>query len=304
MAEVIAAGLRTPEGPALLPDMSIVFAQQTAGRISRLADGHPEDLAYLGGAPNACAAGASGEVYACQNGGVVGAWRSPDPRPPGIQRIDAGRAAYAATRAGGQGMATPNDLAFAPDGALWITDPGQPFDPADKRADGAVIRLSTLHERVIETPKAYCNGIAFTPEGRPLWTESYNRRIRTLHSGAHASTLCALPGGHIPDGIAVADDGRIFVATCQSHGIDVIGPDGTPAGFLPLDDRAYPSNCCFRGRTLIVTDFGTDFETDPTSGRLWELPVDAQAAPAWRGSLPTPAPRHQNGGRPGQSPVA
>lgn len=283
--EVIADGLRVPEGPALLGDDGrVLFTEQTAGCLSVLGgDGRVDEYVYLGGAANSCVVGANGEVYVCQNGGVVGSWRSEDPRTPGIQRID-DDVSYVATAIGGRELGAPNDLAFAPDGRLCFTDPAQPFDPGDRRPAGAIYALGFRQDRLLETAGVYCNGIGFSASGEMLWAESYTRRLRVLRDG-RPQTLCTLPFGHVPDGFATAADGRIFVATCGSHGLDVVSPDGEVLEFLYLDERANPTNCCFRGRALVVTDFGMDFEREPTAGRLWDVPVDATGARVWTGSV-------------------
>ena len=52
--DVIATGLQVPEGPAQDTDGSILFTEQTAGRVSRYADGEVETVAVVGGAPNSC----------------------------------------------------------------------------------------------------------------------------------------------------------------------------------------------------------------------------------------------------------
>jgi gluconolactonase len=91
-AEVVVAGLHVPEGPAVLPDGRIVFTEQTAGRVSVLDGRTAVPLAQTGGAANSCVAGTDGRLYICQNGGVVGHWRSPQPVTPAIQRATPGTA--------------------------------------------------------------------------------------------------------------------------------------------------------------------------------------------------------------------
>lgn len=286
--EVVLAGLQVPEGPTLLDGKSVAFTEQVRGTVS-VFDGHDHDvLAYTGGSPNAVVAGADGALYVCQNGGVVGAWRSADPRTPSIQRVvSSGRVETVATVIEGHALTTPNDLVFASDGRLLLTDPAQPFDMDDRRDTGKIFALGADGGRLVAHPgPVYCNGIAVTPQENLMWVESYTRRVMLLVRGAvEATVLNTLPPGHVPDGMAVAEDGRVFIATCGSHGVDVVGPDGTHLGFLALDDSAYPSNVCFDGSTLIVTDFGIRFETEPTSGRLWRLDTDARGLPPHRGRI-------------------
>lgn len=284
--EVLARGLQVPEGPAMLGDGTVVFTEQLAGRISSFDGTHVEVVAVTGGAPNSCVAGETG-LYVCQNGGVVGSWRSEQPQPPGIQRVHpSGEVALVRTNVAGRDLVTPNDLVFSPDGQLWFTDPSQPFDPANRLDEGCLHALSGCDDDVrLDVGGVYCNGIGISPDGDVLWVESYTRRVRRLTPEGEAETLCTLPEGHVPDGFAVGTDGRIFIATCASHGISVIAPDGEYLGLLHLDADAFPTNCCFDGANLLVTDFGVDFETTSNVGRLWRVPTDAQGAPVHRGSL-------------------
>lgn len=299
-AGVVLTGLQVPEGPAVLPDGRLAFTEQTRGAVSIYDGRGHEVLAITGGAPNAVTLGSDGALYVCQNGGTVGAWRSPDPRTPGIQRIETtGVVLTLAQEVQGIALVTPNDLVFGPDGRLYFTDPAQPFDPADRRDTGKIFVVGADGgEPVRHVGPVYCNGIAFDPAGRLLWVESYTRRVLSLDLDLDQTTprvLTTLADGHVPDGIAVAEDGRIFIASCGSHGIDVIGPDGADVGFLPLDDRAFASNLCFDGSALWVTDFGVDHATVEASGRLWRVETDAIGRSLHTGSLPPEvAPGHND----------
>lgn len=287
--DVVLPGLQAPEGPTMLADGRVVFTEQTRGAISVCDGDHAEVLTVTGGSPNSVAVGSDGALYVCQNGGVVGPWRSPDPRTPSIQRVDASGAVRAlATTVAGVALTAPNDLVFGADGRLCFTDPAQPFDPADRRDTGVIFALGADGgDLVRHVGPVYCNGIAFDTEGGMIWVESYTRRVVALGPGdGRDRVLATLAEGHIPDGIAVAEDGRIFIASCGSHGIDVIGPDGSDAGFLHLDERAFPSNLCFDGSALWVTDFGVDHPSRPETGRLWRVDTDAVGLAVHHGALP------------------
>lgn len=284
--ELLARGLHVPEGPALLPDGRIVFTEQTRGCISVLAPGGVEVLAFTGGSPNSCAVAADGSLYVCQNGGIVGAWRSPYPRTPSIQRVESnGAVTTVVLTVAGRRLVAPNDLAFRVDDTLCFTDPAQPFDPANRLPVGAIYALQAPPRVLADTPGTYCNGIGVDLLGRVVWVESYTRRVYRLESYGAVTLLCELPDGHTPDGFAIAKDGRIFIATCGSHGISVISPEGELLNHLLIDDEANPTNCCFVGSDLVVTDFGMEFVENPTAGRLWQLPTDTSGTPVYAGSV-------------------
>ena len=95
-----------------------------------------------------------------------------------------------------------------------------------------------------------------------------------------------LPELHVPDGLAVARDGRLFIASVTSHGVSILGPDGAYLGLIELDDRAIPTNCAFDGSALWVTDFGDGFTPGAGDGRLWRVDTDAVGALLGAGHLP------------------
>jgi gluconolactonase len=290
-AEVVTGGLKVPEGPVVHGDAHVTFTEQTRGQVSRWADGRVELLAYTGGAPNSHAAGSDDCFYVAQNGGVVGDWRSPDPRTPGIQRITSdGTVEHVTTSAAGEILLAPNDLVFGADGWLYATDPAHPFDPVHRGHPGRLFRLepgpaSPAGETVIDAGPAYCNGLAFDPDGKLWWVESYDRFVCRL-DGASRTQICQLPDGHIPDGFAFAVDGRMFIATCGSHGITVVAPDGEVLDLIHFDDSAVPTNCAFApDGALWVTDFGVDWASGAAVGRLWRVETDAVGLAVASGSL-------------------
>jgi gluconolactonase len=286
-AEVVATGLHVPEGPVVLPDGRIAFVEQLLGRVSIYDGAAVSVLAEVGGAANAVTLGGDA-LYAAQNGGVVGAWRSTDPRQPGIQRVRLdGRVESVTTEVAGAPLLAPNDLVFGPDGRLWFTDPGHAFDPVVRGAAGRIIAIGPddrSGEIVAEVGPSYCNGLAFGADRRLVWVESYERAVCRLGPDGRRP-LCQLPEEHVPDGLAVAEDGGLFIATLSSKGITVLSPDGQLLDLITLDGTARPANCCFDGSALWVTDFGRDHERIAGSGRLWRVETDAVGLALFTGTV-------------------
>ena len=68
--QIVAEGLRVPEGPVVMDDGSIIVVEIEAGRITRVkADGSKQTIATPGGGPNGLAIGPDGKLYVCNNGG-------------------------------------------------------------------------------------------------------------------------------------------------------------------------------------------------------------------------------------------
>jgi gluconolactonase len=285
-AEVVATGLEVPEGPVMLPDGRVAFVEQIRGRVSAFGPDGVTTISEAPGSPNAVTLGDDGHLYAAQNGGVVGDWRSGRPTAPAIERITlSGQVTTIATVIDGHRLAAPNDLVFGPDGRLWFTDPGEGYDPDHRRVNSRLFALGPAGgELVLEVEPAYTNGLAFLPDGRLVWVETYDRLVCLLEEG-HRRVLCQLPEEHIPDGLDAAADGRLFITTVASHGVTVLAPDGKILDHLLLDDGALPTNCCFDGSALWVTDFGVGWTDGSGSGRLWRVETDATGAPRHPGHL-------------------
>ena len=285
-AQVMATGLEVPEGPVVLPDGRIAFVEQRRGRVSVLTGGGVETISEAPGAPNAITLGSDGCLYAAQNGGVVGAWRSATPARPGIERISFdGTVEPVAYDVAGVPLKAPNDLVFGQDGRLYFTDPSEGYDPDNKRETNRLYALgSDGGEVLIALDPSYTNGLAFLVDGRLCWVESYWRTVCVLEDGQRR-VLTTLPEGHIPDGLDVAADGRIFVSTLTSNGITVLSPEGEVLDHLYLDDQAMPTNCCFDGSALWVTDFTAGYEDQHGIGRLWRVETDAVGKPQTPGKI-------------------
>lgn len=285
-AEVVATGLFTPEGPVVMPGGGVAFVEQMRGRVSRWVDGTVETVAQAAGAWNAVTLGTDDTLYGAQNGGTVAHWRAETRAAPGIDRIHLdGRVESVATEVDGVPLRAPNDLVFGADGRLYFTDPSHDYDPAVRGEEGKLFALGPDGgELLVRVGPTYPNGLGFLLDGRLLWVESYERTVCVLEGGERR-TLCRLPEGHIPDGLAVAQDGRAFVTNVTAHGVTVVSPDGEILDHIVLDSDATTTNCCFDGSVLWVTDYGPDFAGVPDGGRLWRVETDAVGAPVERGAL-------------------
>lgn len=291
-AERVATGLGWPEGPAVLDDGRVLFVETYRSRIGVWSrEQGAGEYAATGGGPNATALAADGSVFLTQNGGVVGPWRAAIQCPPSIQRVDArGAVEIIATQIDGIRFQAPNDLAFGPDGTLYFTDPGR-FD-ADLRPDpGYIFALGTdgRGELIADLGPTYPNGIVVEADGSVVWVESYTRAVVRRRTDGSSETVCTLPEGHLPDGLAVAADGRLFVTATASGGIDIVMPDGSTVERLEVG--LVPTNCAFAGSTLFVTDggqTGTGEEAD-FGGILWAVELDdAEGLPPYRGAVASP----------------
>ena len=248
-----------------------------------------------GGSPWGTVLGSDGAIYVTQGGNVPGSGDTS--AVSGIQRVQPdGTVELLFSEVAGYELYGPNDLAFGPDGRLWFTESGSEQDfRFDVRAPGRlyVAGPDGTGEMVLERPDVYPNGIAFDAQQRLYWTESAAHRVCRLEDG-EAVTFCQLPATHVPDGMAFAADGRLFVCTTISQGVTVVSPDGVVLEEISLGEHA--TNCIFDGSDLYVTATKVpDIEASQRTGivlagRDRRHRPGPDPRPALAGSVTLPAP--------------
>jgi gluconolactonase len=288
-AEVVATGIRFPEGPFWCADPdggpgTLVVTSVADGTLERVhvADGRLERLATVGGGANAALGCRDGGFLVTQNGGIdfasMNLYDDPPPfRPatPGIQRVAPdGTVTYLLD----DGYLAPNDLVVAAENTVWFTDP-PPFPPPVE----PVGRVHTLRPdgttAVAATGLAYCNGIALEPDGTPVVVEAQGL-VRLAPDGSREWIVEQLAGA-AGDGLCVDEAGRLYVANTTAHGVRVLEPDGTEVEFLGIPGPGVTTNCCFGG-----ADRRTLFATDGLPGHVvaWEgLPTPGLLVGLWAG---------------------
>jgi gluconolactonase len=272
---LLASGLGFPEGPVILSDGRIVLCDGNTGELLAYDSGTISSYAGTGGSPWGTVLGSDGAIYVTQGGNVPGS--GDVSAVSGIQRVSPdGTVELLFSEVAGYQLYGPNDLAFGPDGRLYFTESGSEQDfRFDVRSSGRLFAAgrSGAGEMLLELPGVYPNGIAFDAEQRLYWTESMAHRVRRLEYG-QAVTFCQLSDDHVPDGMAFAADGRLFVATTISQGVTVISPEGQVLEEIRLGEHA--TNCAFDGPVLYVTATAVpDIEASQRTGTFWRVDTDA-----------------------------
>ncbi len=296
--ELIADGLRFPEGPVVMPDGSVIVTEIENGRITRChPGGRKEVVAQPGGGPNGLAMGPGGKLYCVNNGGFEWSDTNGYLAPAGIagaysggrvERIDVATGAVETLYKSGDFGCTlrgPNDLMFDEHGGFWFTDHGK-VDYAARAHDIVGIFYakddgSQLEEVIF--PSNNPNGVGISPDGKRLYAaETYTCRLMAFNIIAPGKVDDAAgPGGPgIPiyrpagykffDSLAMEANGNICVATIGECGISVISPEGELVEFVPTDD-IYTTNIAFGGADMMDA-----YITLSGSGRLvktrWNRP--------------------------------
>jgi len=272
---LLASGLGFPEGPAILGDGRIVLCDGNTGELLAYENGTISTFAHTGGSPWGTVLGSDGAIYVTQGGNVPGS--GDFSAASGIQRVNRdGTVELLFSELAGYQLYGPNDLAFGPDGRLYFTESGSEQDfRFDVHAPGRLFAAggSGAGQMLLELPDVYPNGIAFDAGQRLYWTESMAHRVRRLENGEPV-TFCQLSDDHVPDGMAFAADGRLFVATTISQGVTVISPEGAVLEEITLGEHA--TNCIFDGPALYVTATAVpDIEASQRTGTFWRVDTDA-----------------------------
>jgi gluconolactonase len=240
------------EGIAIAPDGG-VWCGGERGQIFRVEpDGSAiEQVATTGGFCVGVAFSPDGALFVCDVGHA--AIMRVDMQSGGVERF--------ADEAGGRRLRVPNYPAFDAAGRLYVSDSRGQGDPGPGlfrfEPDG---RGELWYGEALD----FANGLALEPGGDAIYVvESWARCVQRIAiepdgSAGAAETFVDLPGT-IPDGLAFAADGALYVALYQPSRVLRVERDGT-VGVVADDPDAHllchPTNIAFRGTDLLTTNLG------------------------------------------------
>lgn len=230
-----AAGLGRPEGPYELDDGRVIYASTYASEIGVWdpAANQQGQFAYVCGGPNACMLGTDNLICSTQSPNV-GQRVAEVHKPPSIQRttMDA-RVEILATDTNGIPLDGPNDLAFGPNGTLFLTGSGD-FDIETMPHPGRVIKIDVSDKARLleELGHVYPNGSVAEPDGSVVCVESYTCNVVRRSPDGASKAICVLPENHIPDSLKVGVEGSLWIMTVSSGGFDIRAKDGSHVDFL------------------------------------------------------------------------
>jgi gluconolactonase len=267
--EKVSGGFKFVEGPLWRPPGVLWFSDLVGNVVHQWSpDGKVTDVLKPGGydgkdapdggyiGPNGMVAGPDSSVILCQHGNRRIVRMNPD-----------GKVTMLVDRFEGKRLNSPNDLVYAPDGALYFTDP--PFglpkaneDPAKELKFNGVFRYAQGKLQPVIKDIPLPNGIAFSPDYKTLYISNSetNRRnwMRCEMTPAGTVSGCRVfadatssPDQGVPDGLKVDSAGNVYAA--GPGGVWVFSAAGEHLGTIKTPET--PSNCTWGddGKTLYIT---------------------------------------------------
>jgi gluconolactonase len=267
---IFASGIGAPEGPVCLPDGSMFVTEMSAATlcVTKLdPQGARHVVKTTGGRPNGLAIDGDGLIWIAEAG--LRALICIDQAGRELKRID---------HDDDGPFLFPNDLAFGPDGHLYMTDSGmaatdfidgQNFVDGfmDLPWDGRVYEIDPMAGRVVRVVDRdirFTNGIAFGPDDRLYANASFTGEVYSYDLSRR--TPERLRFGNVlqpddrpvfkgPDGMKFGEDGRLYCTVYNQGNVTVLDSHGKVADRLVLEGEA-PTNVAFSrdGTKLLVTE--------------------------------------------------
>ncbi|WFU09469.1 SMP-30/gluconolactonase/LRE family protein [Rhizobium sp. CB3090] len=266
MNETIATGLRQPEGPVALTDGRIALVETDESRrcLAMVAAGIRREVCRPGGRPTGLAI--DGDHCFWVAGGPENSLVRVSPEGRTLQVIEGGKDGP---------FLYPNDLAFGPDGLLYMTDSGvrisDLLDGPDINPDffqapynGRIYQIDPAEgrvQRVLATGLLYANGIAFGPDGLLYYSETLTGKIfRQIVGGRQELFAQVMPAPAVkvlrgPAGMAFDSNGTLYCAVYGQGEICLIDPTGKIAGRIRTNGTR-PGNIAFTldGKYALITE--------------------------------------------------
>ncbi len=294
---IFATGLGRPEGPLLMPDGSWLVVEMAPDRgcVTRIEpQGQIVDVLAHTGRPNGLALDATGNV-----------WIAESEEPALLRMTPDGTIESFLTGCDGNPFLWPNDLAFGPDGALFLTDSGIRVDELAQdgtlRPDwrtvpigGRVYRIDTDTRAITQIDEGlrFANGVAVGFDDMLYVSETFTGNVyRYSLDGENvgprelfANVLIPTDEQDLagPDGMKFAQDGDLYVTVVHQGNITVLSPEGTVRRRIPTDGN-FPSNIAFgpAGSEKV-------YVTEDQFGNLEVLDVGVDGIPLYDGTAKQP----------------
>jgi len=273
--EKLASGYGLIEGPVWDDDRGLVFSDVIFGGAFALnEDGAVEQvIAYRKG---------MGGMAPHKDGGLVVSGRNISHKAFGAEG-----STCLLEPDGNLGVIGFNDLTTDHKGRIYVG--GLTFRPVgsvEEPTPGPLYCIDTDgRARVVGQDVMLTNGLGFSPDGKRLYHSESRRnllRVYEVDDNGDLSphqTFAKVENG-VPDGLAVADDGSVWVAVAHGSRVDVFEPDGSLRRSIPVP-LPMVTSVCFGGEELdelfIVT--GSGGADNDRAGTIYRLSTEVTGLP-------------------------
>ncbi len=281
--EQVAQGFDLLEGPVWDPQRGLLFADADGGGVYLLRDGTVSTIV-----PHR--RGIGGMALHAEGGLVVGGRNLAYKGPAGEDtRVLVDNDVATSAQVGF------SDIVASPKGQVYAGTLGSRPDPQGHVARGGGLYLIDLDgscRAVIAAPQVrHTNGLGFSPDGSHLYyaDSGYKTvfRYRICADGglSEKHPFATLDQG-IPDGLAVASDGSVWVAGCFAGCVLVYEPTGALRERIPVPINIV-TNVCFGGKALCDVYITTgSLDASKKEGRVFCIGGDLPGVPIASARIP------------------
>lgn len=247
LVAAVREGFAGAEGPAVLKDGSILFAEQRSNKIIKIGlDGSISTFLENDGGTHRLALTPAGDIVAANTGeGSVG-----------ITVLSPAKRVIATGLGKDKPFIHPNDLAISAKGNIYVTDPGayqkavrgaKPATPEELAAVKTGVYWINPKGKValVTDTIPWPNGIVLSPDEKTVYIANTVGDSLVAFDvqpdgslkgqrpfGKLAGFKSSPQGGRGADGIAIDREGRVYATT--SAGVEVFAPDGAALGVIPV----------------------------------------------------------------------
>ncbi len=262
--------LNGPEGPVILEDGRILCVEMYEGCVSLISNnGKEKKVIAKTGQPNGLAVDRNGDIWVAEA------------KVPSILKINLnGDIEVFLEECSGEKFIWPNDLAFGPDGYLYLTDSGIQVgelilngkireDFKKLNYDGRVYRINIKNKKIekIDSKILFTNGIAFDTDGNLFINETITGLVYKYETKGGNQFHKKEKFGNVmidenfkdwrgPDGMKFDLKGNLYVTVWEQGDITILASDGSAKSRIKTTGR-WPTNLCFSlkgDKTIYVTE--------------------------------------------------
>ncbi|KAK45377.1 hypothetical protein BG58_18420 [Caballeronia jiangsuensis] len=274
--EQVAEGFDLLEGPVWEDRRGLLFADAEGGGVYSLCDGHISTVV-----PHR--RGIGGMALHADGGLIVGGRNLAYKGAAGEETLvlvenDVAKSAQVGF----------SDIVSSPSGQVYAGTLGSRPDANGHVARGGGLYLIDLDgscRAVIPAPQVrHTNGLGFSPDGRHLYYADsgvktvFRYRVEADGSLSERHAFARLEQG-IPDGLAVATDGSVWVAGCFASSVFVYEPTGALRHRIAVPINIV-TNVCFGGPALCDVFITTgSLEASKKEGRVFHMAGEIPGVP-------------------------